>query len=280
MGESPQVTSKNSATYRAFRRGIDRQYQTYEDSGPRLRGTLQTARTIHGLLHLKANLAFEADDLVRDTKANQVLKAALKIAHQSAHAHHKTNPTLRHRLARYLAELEPVTTLSTRQAQNLSTKTKGPRGNRPYSTALFLANLLLSNHLVDPVGNTSKIRGALHDPKIMPALFEGFIRGFCKHTLGPTYKVSAKQPPWPITQESQTAAALMPTMKTDVCIETKPLNHPAGQTTIIECKYYDSPLTTSHHSQTNKWNNSHLYQLLAYVQAEATTNPERTKTQT
>lgn len=268
------------ATYRAFRRGIDRQYQAQEETGPRLRGTLHTARTIHGLLHLRGHLAFEADELIRDTKANQVLKAALKIAHQHAHAHKQTNPQLSHRLTRYLAELTPVTTLQPPQALTLSTKTKGPRGNRSYTTALQLATFILSDHLVDPAGQTSKIRGAHLDPSLLPALFEGFIRGFTKHTLGPTYKVSAKQPPWPITQHSQTAAALMPIMKTDVCIETKPLNHPTGQTTIIECKYYKDPTSSSAHSQTKKWHTSHLYQLLAYLQAEAATHPDRTKAQT
>jgi 5-methylcytosine-specific restriction enzyme subunit McrC len=264
------------ALNRAFRRGIDRQYQTLEDTGPRLRGTLNTARTIRGMLHLRGQLAFDTDELLRDTPANRLLKAALRELRGR-----KDVPTkYRRKLALYLSELAEVREVAKRGALRSLGGVRGPRGNAPYATALLLSKLVLAQQLVDAGGEESTLRGVLRDEHNLPLLYEGFVRGFSSHILGSGYRVRAKQPGWPVAEQSAEAAERMPQMRTDVHIQRASEGGETSGVGIIECKYYESPLSSGPHSQTPKWNSAHLYQLMAYLHADAAESPQRPPSRT
>jgi len=131
-----------------------------EDSGPRLRGALNTSRTVRGLLHLQGTLAFDADELVRDTDSNRVLKAALELVL----ARPELGLELRRKIRRYLSELHHVSRpRSATELVSIAARAKAPRGNAAYGMALLLSRLIMAEDLVDRGQSSSQLRGLLRE---------------------------------------------------------------------------------------------------------------------
>lgn len=124
-----------------------------------------------------------------------------------------------------------------------------------------------------PWGHGSRLRGLLQEEQDLAKLYESFMRGLSRYLLGNAYRVRAKEPKWPMHHHSSDAAKWMPSMRTDVHIEHKVLTATTRTVGIIECKYYENPFGKSQYSDQDKWRNGHLYQQLAYMQAEVAVEP-------
>lgn len=243
--------------HKLVRRGIARSYVEHGEEGPRPRGRLDLAPTVSRALLLRGHVAFRYDELVADRTENRVLLAALRVLLADSSVESKT----RGRLRTLLPSFEHVAMLSVGDA--LRAPVKAPRENRHYQAALPLAQLTLAAIVSERRGGRTLLPEWARDEAHMAGIFEGFVRGAASYYLGSAARVSARYLRFDVSAHDPAIAPLVPIMKTDVYIER------AGAARILECKYYKSPLTQSHYSETARLRNDHLYQLLTYLRIAA-----------
>lgn len=237
-------------------RGLERRYITQHEHGAAPRGTVSLDRAIAQLMLPRGHLAWTADDLLSDTPANRVLKAALRIVLRDA-----TVRTERRRGARRsLDSFAGVSDLSPREA--CRAKAQAPRALPAYTNALRLAHLILEHSLPDEGAEGSSWQRLASDPERMGELFEAFVRGYLAYHLKGRARVHAPLLDWECEAIDVASLAMLPIMRSDVCVEIA--GRPPG---IIECKFYQMPLVTHVWSEVEKLRSGHLYQLLAYLRA-------------
>lgn len=244
------------ACHRCFRRGIDRAYRSRDDQGTLPHGRIDVTRTVAGLLHTRGQLAFELEELERDTPCNRIIKRALHDVMRAS----DVDRHLRTRLSRYAGELGQVALVP---PARWPTRIQAPRGNLAYQTALLVSELIHEQALPD-LGERGRTGRLSIGEAEVAALYEAFIRGVTAYLLGPAYRVQAREPKWRVEDIDADASALLPRMRTDAHVTA-----PDGRTSIIECKFYEAPLQTGRHGDARRFRNSHLYQLLAYLRAES-----------
>jgi 5-methylcytosine-specific restriction enzyme subunit McrC len=241
---------------RLHRRGLDRQYQTLEESGLRPRGALNVSRTLNRLLHVRGELAWTVDELLPNTPCNRLLKAALRRLLQRE----TVEPEVRKRLRAHIALLSDVEEISPRKAVQLSVQV--PRAIPEYHSAVLLSRLVLEHLLPDGGAGGKHSKDLQESPTRMGDLFEKFVRGFAEHEFRGAAVVKPRNHEWHAKPRGDTDLSLLPQLKTDVSIDWE-----SGESTIVECKFYKDPLVHGPYSSQGKIRARHLHQLLGYLRA-------------
>ena len=108
------------------------------------------------------------------------------------------------------------------------------------------------------------VRTVARVPDRTGKLFEGFVRGVARHFLHDAESVDACHLAWHFTDGTPKARALIPQMRTDATVVWRD-----GARSLVECKFYESPLAASRDGGGMKFISEHLYQTLAYLRAMA-----------
>lgn len=232
-------------------KGMDKGYQVFLETTPRLRGRVDVLASYRRMTHVSGRMICEFDELTADTLPNRILKATCRRLIQSSSQLSLENcKGVRHCLD-LLADITDI-----RIESQSFFRTQLHRNNRHYRLLLHVCRLLHELFLPEQQSGKRRFRDVLNEETVMHRIFESFVRQFAiRHCTG--VKVSAMRISWDGEWDDEVAKVL-PTMITDVT-----LNRPLRKT-ILDCKFYRDALVTRH--DRHRLHASHLYQLTAYLQ--------------
>ncbi len=236
-------------THRLLRRGLDRGYLPQEGELPGVRGKLLATPTLRRQLLRKGRAMCAWDELEYDTLPNRMLKTTLARLAGAA-----LEPAAAATVRDVLRWLAPVSLIDLRAAH--FRRVQLHRNNRIYSFLLHVCEFVHEHWLPEEAGGPGKFRDFVRDG--LPALFEKFVFNFYAHELPDGWTTTAPALEWPMSDWNADARALVPTMRTDVCL-TGP-----DRAIVLDTKFYTAALTG------NPWGadrlrTAHLYQLFAYL---------------
>jgi 5-methylcytosine-specific restriction enzyme subunit McrC len=111
----------------------------------------------------------------------------------------------------------------------------------------------------DARGAGARFQRVLDDEVRMSAVFENFLRNFCKLNCT-EYRVGAENLEWDVSEATEEDLVFLPRMRTDIT-----LRHP-DHTIIVDAKFYAKALDQSLYGE--RVHSQHLYQLITYLQHE------------
>ena len=239
---------------RIRKRGLERRYVTVHEDGAAPRGSFALDRTVAQLLVSRGHLAWTADDLLADTPANRVIKAALRVLLVDSTVARERRREARRSLELFagVADLTPTAALGT--------SASAPRMLPVYGNALRLARLILERSLPDEGAEGEAWRRLASDPDRMGELFEAFVRGYLAYRLGRRARVHAPWLEWDCTSDDEASLTMLPVLRTDVCVEA-----PSHAPLVIECKFYQTPFSQHAWGDVDKVRSGHLHQIFTYL---------------
>lgn len=234
-----------------MRRGLDRDYVTFREDTPALRGKINVAETATRLLERHAKAHVEYDELSADIPSNQVLKAALlsllrvrnldvESKDQVAAAYHLLGGVSQKRLS-----------------PDLFRAVRLHRNNRFYRLLMEICRLVYECLVPDERGESSHFRDFTRDEHRMRMLFEGFVRNFYRRHQT-AFRVDRNQMAWQDAISTVAGPGGLPTLNTDISLTN------TEEVFVIDTKYTLRAFG-SNQGGALKLNSDHLYQLWAYV---------------
>ncbi len=214
------------------RRGLDRGYLPREEVIAGVRGKLLTTPTLRQNLLRSGRAACQWDDLEYDTLPNRILKTTLQRLRDAPGLDGKTIASVRE----ILRWFEPVRPLALRGEH--FRRVQLHRNNRIYALLLHVCEFIYEHWLPDETGTGRRFRDFVREG--LNKLFEKFVFEFYRQELPKEegWKVAARHFDWAVSQQNADARAMLPEMKTDVCLTR------TGRAIIIDTKYYTETLKT------------------------------------
>ena len=245
-----------SGTRRLLRRGLDRGYLQREEEIAGVRGKLLVTTTLRRNLLRQGRAACEWDELEYDTLPNRILKTTLRRLRDAIELNKDTRADV-HDLLRWL---EPVQIIELR-AEHFR-RVQLHRNNRIYGFLLHVCEFIHEHWLPAERGGGRHFRDFVRDG--LPALFEKFVFNFYQRELPAEWHVRAPIIDWQLFAPNEDALALVPRMKTDVCLDCP------GRAIILDTKFYAQALKAGAFGTTAKLPSANLYQLFTYLRQRAT----------
>lgn len=236
----------------AMRRGLHRDYQTYEREIPGVRGRLLIAQSKRRLMFEHGRAACQIGELDHCSTPNRILKTTLKLLH----AADSLDAEIRGQLTRTLRDLRAIPEI--RLDSGLFRRVRIARSNAHYAFLLSLCELAFDCLLPNPAGSDTRFRNFADDETWMHTLFEDFVRNFY-HTHADAAGwacLGRTRIAWKATSGDDESAALLPGMTTDVALERD------NDHLIVDCKFYGHALNGRF---TPKLDSDNLYQIWSYV---------------
>jgi 5-methylcytosine-specific restriction enzyme subunit McrC len=236
-----------------LKRGLDRAYRSETNDIPGVRGKLEISATLKRKGKGDGRAVCTSDELTHDVLHNQLLKATLLRLVRTK----RIGGELRRDLVDLLGRFENVGSIALRNEAFRQVQLHS--NNRFYRLLLHVCALLHRQMLPDPSGEAA-YRFADFTPEQLDVIFQSFVRNFFAHHQS-AYRVSAERFRWQRTVATEATLSFMPTMMTDVSLESP------TRKLVIETKFYGETLRRHHRSEQRATvNSSHLYQLFAYLQ--------------
>lgn len=238
-----------TGTQRLVKRGLDRDYLPHREDTAVPRGRMDMTASFPLLAAKRQRLVCEFDEFTHDTLPNRILKTTIGSL-GSAEGLGKKTTALLHQQDEILRQIRPI-----RITSRLFQRIRLHRNNRDYRFLLHLCQLLHDTRLPEQRDGWTRFRDFTRDPKLMPLLFESFVKNFYKREQD-EFQVGAIQLEWDALC-SEEDRAILPIMRTDVSLKSP------ERSLIIDCKFYKEAFVGR--SEKAKVHSSHLYQLYAYL---------------
>ena len=230
-----------------LKRGLHREYVEKHEDMAGLRGKIDMVGTIRHLLNKRQIISCVSDEFSVNNNLNQILKT-------TAVALLNTGRLVRSgkKLKRSLLFFGDVDTLDVHRIRWRALRYE--RNNQHYLMLINVCKFIIEGLLLNEAqSGDRRIRGIEIDEDNMAMLYEGFIREYYARHYD--LRAASKQIAWDVpigTDES-----LLPKMQSDVMLSDE------SRTLIIDAKFYGTIMQ-------QRWErfsirNSHLYQILAYV---------------
>jgi 5-methylcytosine-specific restriction enzyme subunit McrC len=242
-----------------FRRGLDQGYLLHEEQTARLRGRIHMTQTVRCRAWSRPQAVCQFDELSPNVLHNQIIRTTA----ESLMCVPSVNSGLRDRLRTVYVNLAGVSIVPVTDA--LFRRVQLHRNNSYYAFLMFVCRLVHSLKLPTPVAGEERFRDLLSDEKIMERVFEEFLRNFYRLKQQEFSRVDSAHLKWAVEPIGQSNLDLLPEMRTDVTLRSE------TRTIIMDAKYYKDALRE--HYGTKKAHSGNLYQLLAYLRAEAASLP-------
>ena len=236
-----------------MRRGLDRNYQPFEDDIATVRGQINLGGTIQLQARCVRRLNCEFDELSHDLHHNRVLKASLKRLARAP----SINRTLAHDLQMLARRMSDVSDIWLERAA--FARVQLHRNNAYYDLLMKVAELAFDCLLPDASGTGLAFHDVLRDEKKMAVVFEEFVRNFYR-TEQRAFAVEHLTISWDAARLGGNTARL-PNMRVDVYLRSE------SRRIIIDTKYYASALQQYH--GTDSFHSGNLYQLFSYLKNAA-----------
>lgn len=228
-------------TNRLIKRGIDRDYQRYDEVIQGLKGKINFQESLKRQLFYHGKAHCQYDEMDHDVLHNQILKATMK----KLISIEGIDDAYRDELI-YI-DLNPHHFPMVRLHRN----------NYFYDFLLKICRLIYDNLLIHKGAGESKFMDFLQDEKKMWDLFESFLRKFYELEQK-DFSVSRENIEWAIESSDPEAKKYLPIMQTDISLKAP------DRKIIMEVKYYKNALGGGQYGG-EKIYSGHLYQLSAYL---------------
>lgn len=236
------------------RKGFEHQYLPHREVTSRLRGRVLAAESHRRLIHRRAQMECEFDELGADTPANRILRGTTDRLIRLP----DLTPSVR-QAVRAARGMLPEEITATRVTDASFHRIQIHRNTRRYRLLLSVCHLIHRALLPEERHGSRRFRDILRDEIIMHRLFEGFVLNFARRHCGGA-KIRAMPIDW-VGEWDEVAAQVLPRMFSDVTIEWP------GRKVILDCKFYKEALVTR--EGRHRLHSAHLYQLNAYLQNKA-----------
>ena len=239
----------SQGTMRLMRRGFDRGYILESEETPRLRGRLDISASMERLSWQRGRMVCEFDELNHNVLQNRILKTTLEDLWHAEGVGKETQDLI-HRQLEALREVDRVFITS-----GLFRRVHLHRNNRFYRFLLNVCELLHESKLPEQKDGKTRFRDFVRDPKLMPGVFEKFVRNFYFREQK-RFKVGAIKIDWVAEGDTESLATL-PIMRTDVSLWS------AERSIILDCKFYKEAMGGWFGSE--KIHAGNLYQIHSYL---------------
>jgi 5-methylcytosine-specific restriction enzyme subunit McrC len=233
-----------------LRRGLHREYLTFDEELRSPRGKIDVALQMKRALRPRGRVACSVDELSHDVALNRILRTTLE----------RVRPVLRderlqRRVSSVLMRMPPTTPMVPTVGDFASLRLR--RVTSHYRFVLRLCELILSCLLPTKEGATTFV-DFTGDERQRGLLFEAFVRNFLRHEQS-QYLVSRNVLTWDLTPLTTGSRSVLPRMETDITL-TRP-----GRRCVIETKCSQEPLRRGRDDR-RRLQEKHLYQLFAYLE--------------
>ncbi|MDQ8192522.1 5-methylcytosine restriction system specificity protein McrC [Roseibacillus persicicus] len=237
-----------NGTQRLIKRGLDRDYLPHREDTAVPRGRMDLTASFPLLAARKQRLVCEFDEFTHNTLPNRILKTTLASLHHVDGLGENTNILLLQQ-NELLRRIPPI-----RLTSRLFQRVRLHRNNRDYRFLLNICQLLHDTRLPEQKDGKTRFRDFTREPRLMPALFEAFVKNFYKREQS-KYQVSAIQLEWD-AHCTEGDRAILPIMRTDVSLWSP------DHSIILDCKFYKEAMVGRYDP---KAHSSHLYQIYSYL---------------
>lgn len=242
-----------NGTRALLRRGLDRDYQPYDEEIATVWGRIELGTTLRLQARNVRRLHCEFDELSHDLLHNQILKASLR---RLARA-----PTIDRDLAHELQALaRRMPQISDMWLERSAfARVQLHRNNAYYGLLMKVSELAFDCLLPEPGGDGFRFQDVLRDERKMALVFEEFVRNFYRSEQA-AFTVEPLTIAWDAVRVAGTAGRL-PSMRVDVFLRSQ------ERRVIIDTKYYANVLQSYH--GTESFHSGNLYQLFSYLKNAA-----------
>lgn len=231
---------------RQLKQGLYREYSSFNEDLPTLRGKINMPGTIKNSMLQKRKLSCDYDELSENNLLNQILKmtSLLLIKNENVDAEYKNE--LKKEILYFSAVdlIEP-------SVVNWS-GIRLHRNNASYRLLLSVCQLVLEGMLLTTTEGEYRLSSFIDDQR-MCRLYEKFILEYYAKEW-PAIKAYAPEIKWALDDGIGT---MLPAMQSDIVLEH------GDKTLVIDAKYYGKILQTQFDVDTIRSNN--LYQIFTYV---------------
>ena len=273
---------------RQLKQGLYREYVSYKEEIPAVRGKIDIQETIKLRLSRKHNIACSFDELSENNLLNQILKTTVRLLLRHTNVEQKYKAELKKQLFSMaeVSEIEP----SSIQWSSI----RFERNNMSYKMLMCICQLIIDGMLQTTEEGQYRLV-TLDDQKVINRLYEKFILNYYLkegHRLLPSLKVQSSQIPWALdelensraenshtensraensnsaitalensSQEPTNMSSLLPVMQTDITLTCSTPS--ITQVLIIDAKFYAH--ATQFHYNKHTIHSHNLYQIFTYV---------------
>jgi 5-methylcytosine-specific restriction enzyme subunit McrC len=226
----------SAAVTQQLRRGLYRDYQPKEETGPRIRGQLQVGPSVGRMLFRQGLAQWVFDEFSPDTLHNRIIKTTLlRLLREGG-----LDEEIALRVRRLLPRLGEVSELDL--CRRHFSEVRLHRNNREYGLLLDICRFIYEEAMPTPHGDQAMTFRAFAGDwfKRKGRLFQNFVSRFYEVRAGsdwtfltsPTFQHAFKT-------VVPAAGAYLPRLETDVYV-----THRSGRKVLIECKFYGKPFAS------------------------------------
>lgn len=244
-----------------IRSGFHRSYIPQKEELATLRGKISVKDSISSQSMQHRKLVCEYDEYSTNDKFNQILKYTIDKLLKSNHIHVSIKKDLR-KQAVFFSTVDSLEPTKANRKQLIF-----DRNNVIYKMLIHVAIMLYDNSMVNEDDGEHLFKDFFRDEQ-MQKVYENFLLNFYSMHLDKSkYRVYAPKFTWlksseqDIWDDEESADSFMPELRTDIVIENKK----KGIQLIIDAKYYQSAMVTSHRSTVKKFRREHVSQILTYM---------------
>ena len=233
---------------RQLKQGIYKEYITFQEDLPTVRGKIDLRGTIKNKFEKKRIISCEFDELSENNLLNQILKTTvfLLLRHGNVKSEYKSQ--LRKEML-FFSNVDEINPSSIEWSSICF-----HRNNQSYRILISICQLIVEGMLLTTDQGEIKLAEFLDDQR-MCRLYEKFILEYYRKEH-PEISANASRIPWMLDDGVGT---LLPIMQSDILLENK-----EGNILIIDAKYYNHSLVTNRFD-TETIRSNHLYQIFTYV---------------
>jgi 5-methylcytosine-specific restriction enzyme subunit McrC len=231
-----------------IRRGLGREYINKQECLYSPVGKINISSSLKQQTMIKTQLVCDFDEFTENAYINQILKTTVILLLRAEDVQAERKKILRGILAFFcnVDELDP--------RRIRWTAIRYHRNNATYKMLINICYLVITGMLLTEQEGKKQL-GRFMDDQHMHRLFERFVLEYYRKHY-PHYSVSAAQIDW-ITDDG--VIDFLPVMQTDITIEY------AGQTLIIDTKYYRRAMQFNSFYDSRTVHSGNLYQIFTYV---------------
>ena len=260
---------------RRIRRNLTLEFQHSRAELTRVRGRIDTLRTERRSLLQKGRVACSFDELTTNTPRNRLVKAALNKLHGSV-----SGEELGRQCRSLVAALDRAgvgdETSAGIRSRNLRNPLAARRTNAEDRQMLAAADLAFTLSLPTEDPGLTHLPAPGRDEVWARRLFESAVGGFYSTVLGPRgWSVKPGQRiDWPIETKTSRIDKFMPTMKTDIILESPPADEHGHRHRIVIDTKFTNILKRGHYRQLTL-DSGHIFQMYAYLRSQESDNDPR-----